>query len=454
MADYFVSDVELTDVADAIREKGGTSAPLEWPGGFVEAIGDISGGGGSGGGSLSDPIRFFDYDGTLVASYTSVPSALPDNPSHDGLIAQGWNYTIAQIQTQFAASGTCDIGQMYITESGDTEIDIVLNDGRLSPYLGLAPNGTVVIDWGDGSAADTMTGTSLTSQKRTKHAYSTAGTYTIKVHVESGKVALYGTSAYTLLSNNSSSASGNRAYANTVQAVRVGNDTNIGNYAFINCCSLSSITLSSGVTGIGQYSFRYCYSLSSVIVPNGVLTIGNYAFSDCYSLSLAILPSGITNIGQYAFMYCYSLPSVVIPSSVTTIGRQAYNYCYGLRSVTLPDSLTSNNSAMFSSCFGLVSLRLPNNMTAISSQIASTCYSLTSITIPSSVTSIESSAFSGCYGLGEIHFLPTTPPRVDNSNAWNNVPTDCKIYVPAGSLSAYTSASNYPSSSTYTYIEE
>lgn len=39
--------------------------------------------------SMDDPIRFFDYDGTLVASYTSVPSVLPINPSHTGLIAQG-----------------------------------------------------------------------------------------------------------------------------------------------------------------------------------------------------------------------------------------------------------------------------------------------------------------------------------------------------------------------------
>lgn len=36
----------------------------------------------------------------------------------------------------------------------------------------------------------------------------------------------------------------------------------------------------------------------------------------------------------------------------------------------------------------------------------------------------------------------------------NYTPTGCKIYVPTGSLAAYTSTSNYPSSSTYTYIEE
>ena len=48
MADYLVTDTELTDVADAIRTKGGTSAALEWPTDFVDAIDAIEAGGGGG----------------------------------------------------------------------------------------------------------------------------------------------------------------------------------------------------------------------------------------------------------------------------------------------------------------------------------------------------------------------------------------------------------------------
>lgn len=43
---YLVTDVELASVADAIRAKGGTSAALEWPSGYVQAISDIQSGGG------------------------------------------------------------------------------------------------------------------------------------------------------------------------------------------------------------------------------------------------------------------------------------------------------------------------------------------------------------------------------------------------------------------------
>ena len=42
--DSAVLDAGLTSVADAIRQKGGTSASLTFPQGFVDAIGEISGG--------------------------------------------------------------------------------------------------------------------------------------------------------------------------------------------------------------------------------------------------------------------------------------------------------------------------------------------------------------------------------------------------------------------------
>ena len=47
MRNYVVSDASLGAVADAIREKGGTTAALEYPDGFVQAIGEIEGGGGN-----------------------------------------------------------------------------------------------------------------------------------------------------------------------------------------------------------------------------------------------------------------------------------------------------------------------------------------------------------------------------------------------------------------------
>nr|DAH36744.1 MAG TPA: hypothetical protein [Caudoviricetes sp.] len=43
--EYLVSGTDMTIVADAIREKGGTTAPLSFPEGMAEAVRDIPSGG-------------------------------------------------------------------------------------------------------------------------------------------------------------------------------------------------------------------------------------------------------------------------------------------------------------------------------------------------------------------------------------------------------------------------
>lgn len=61
MAKYLTDELELQSVADAIRAKGGTSASLAFPSGFVSAIEGIEAGGGSGDHSAEDGI----VDGTI-----------------------------------------------------------------------------------------------------------------------------------------------------------------------------------------------------------------------------------------------------------------------------------------------------------------------------------------------------------------------------------------------------
>jgi hypothetical protein len=99
-------------------------------------------------------------------------------------------------------NGDIWVGQMYITESGDTEIDVVFSDSvRLSPIMSICVNGTVTIDWGDNTTPDTVTGTSLTSTLSVPHTYSNIGNYTIKIHVESGSFQFYSSSGVTSLLN-------------------------------------------------------------------------------------------------------------------------------------------------------------------------------------------------------------------------------------------------------------
>jgi hypothetical protein len=84
--------------------------------------------------------------------------------------------------------------------------------------------------------------------------------------------------------------------------------TSIGNRAFYNCSSLTSITIPNSVTSIGDYAFAYC-SLTSVTIPNSVTSIGNNAFAYC-SLTSVTIPNSVTSIGDYAFRSCSSLTSI------------------------------------------------------------------------------------------------------------------------------------------------
>ena len=405
-------------------------------------------------------VNFIDYDGTLLYSYTAEEfqalTAMPANPTHSGLTSQGWNWSLADAKSQVTAMGKCNIGQMYVTSDGATRIYIHLEEGRLSPYCGFGVNGTAVIDWGDGSSTDTVTGTSVYTVKNTQHVYSAAGDYMIKITVSSGSIQLFGNSSYgsyVLCKGTSTSGTENNVYQNAIQKIEVGSNCSIGNYAFYYCYSFSNITIPNGVTSIGKNAFSNCYSLSNITIPNGVTNIGTDAFYYCYSLSNITIPDGVTSIRNNAFSNCYSLSNITIPNGVTNIGTYAFSGCYSLSNITIPDGVTSIGTNAFYYCQSLSNITIPNGVTSIRNNAFFNCYSLSNITIPDGVTSIGTNAFCSCYGLSFIKFESTTPPTVSNSNAWTGIPTDCIIYVPSGTLSAYTSATNYPSSSTYTYVE-
>ena len=383
---------------------------------------DVNVSGGGGGAAEPNDVEYIDYDGTIVYSYSAADfaqlTAHPANPSHDGLVAQGWNWSLSDAQAYVAEYGGLVIGQMYITESGDSEIDIELHDGRLSPYLSFAPNGTVEIDWGDGSSKDTLTGTSLTTQKSIQHMYSAAGAYTITLHVVSGSFAFLGASSKALLSANGAT-NYNYVYSNSVKAVRIGSGASIGNYAFSSCNSLASISMPSGLTAIKDRAFLYCYSFKSVSIPNGVTSIGTSAFDYCFPLASVSIPNGVTSIGAYAFRSCQPLRRVHIPNGVTVLQIGTFQNCYSLASISIPSGVTS-----------------------IENNAVNSCYSLASVSIPSSVTSIGTSTLQNCYGVGEYHVKASTPPTI-NSYTFYGVPSDCKFYVPAESLEAYKTASNW-----------
>ena len=396
MAKIFIEESTLSAIGDSIRAKTGKTdmiSPLKMP----TEIASIQAGGSSAPVSAND-VTFYDYDGMIVASYTleeaQALTSLPDAPTHDGLTFQGWNWSLENVNILIRSM---NIGAMYITDDGKTRLHIhIVDKTRSTVPLRISQtvaNG-ITIDWGDGSTTETLAGT---GNVNTSHVYGVAGDFTISLTVADGCTLGFGYNS--------------NGYC--VMGIT-------GNSSIVYCNMLQNVEIGSGVTSIGNSAFSSCSSLSSITIPDGVTSIRSSAFTSCYSLSSITIPDGVTSIGSYAFQYCYSLSSITIPDGVTSIGSSTFQYCSSLSSITIPDGVTSIGSGAFSSCS-----------------------SLSSITIPDRVTSIGSGAFSKCYGVAEYHLKPTTPPTLSNTSAFNNIPSDCIIYVPKGCLETYQNATNW-----------
>jgi hypothetical protein len=220
--------------------------------------------------------------------------------------------------------------------------------------------------------------------------------------------------------------------------------TTIGEYAFVQCKSLTSITIPDSVTSIGSNAFKNC-ALASVTIPNSVKSIGDSAFFSCENLVSITIPDSVESIGDEVFSSCARLASVTIPNSVITIGYKMFSSCTGLTDVTIPNSVTSIGSYAFYRCTSLTSVTIPNSVTTIDGDAFSSCTGLTSITIPNSVTSIGEYAFRTCASLASVTCEATTHPILRGINPFYLIAaTSCA--VPAGCIADYqasTWASTY-----------
>jgi len=245
--------------------------------------------------------------------------------------------------------------------------------------------------------------------------------------------------------------------------------TSIGEAAFWNCISLTSVTIPNSVTSIGDLAFMYC-PLTKVTIPNSVTNIGVEAFFGCQKLTNVSISKSVTNIMAPVFWECPNLTGITvdannpsyssvdgvlfnksqtilvkcpegragtytIPTSVTDIGENAFLSCTRLTNVTIPSSVTNIGGGAFSGC-NLTNITIPASVVNIGGGAFQECKHLTSVTIPTSVTSIGDVAFWNCANLTNI----TIPESVTNigKRAFNDCPKLTSISVNAFN-SAYSS---------------
>lgn len=367
----------------------------------------------SGGDTVTDvapnDITFCDYDGTVVAAWAldelSSKTALPDYPTHSGLVCQGWNWTLEDLKS---ANTKVVVGAQYITDDAKTHIYIHLEDGRTSPMLGCCPNGMVLVDWGDGTSADTLTGTNIgTVQWTPTHNYATAGDYVITLTV-TGTVGFIGqssTDAYSCLLRQTSGADGrNMYYLNCIQKIEFGANV-----------------------ALGARALMYCSAIKSITVPKSISMTGSIAMQNCVRLPFFSIPDGVTAIQNDVFRACSNLRTVAIPKSVVSIGAAAF----------LQDTL-------------LWRISIPSGVTSLGANVFYTDTSLTEIAIPAGVTQILASAFINAYGVKIYDFSKhTAVPMLANTNAFTGIAEDCQIRVPSSLVDDWKAAANWANLADY-----
>lgn len=164
----------------------------------------------------------------------------------------------------------------------------------------------------------------------------------------------------------------------------------------------------SEVVGGGAIQFsgsldNFPQNIGAMIFSSGVKSISDYAFSDFMangntfaSSATALEFEAVEVIGEYAFYGFKSAQKIDFPDSLISIGANAFE----------------------------------------------NCTSLTSITIPANVQSLGSYALGGLISLSSLSVKRGTPPKITSDTLYI-LPSTCKIYVPAASLSAYKAAANW-----------
>lgn len=451
------NEVDVVAVTSAI-DSNITAGNIKKDVSILGVTGTYEGGGGTP--TEEKTVRFRDYDGTLLYEYTPTEfaalSAMPSNPTHTGLTAQGWNWTLQGAKTYVAAWGAIEIGQMYTTSDGKTRLYITIDcpsQWQIYLYFGITSKSTtniLTINWGDGSAEETASNVTTSSKS---HKYTSAGDFVITLSYSGATNTGY------YLGNSSSSVNGGNiggtgeyvSYGNVLKKVEMGQKAGINTKSFYSSTCLQSIawgtnnySISSG--SISNNAFNYTNSLRYIVIPTGFTSLSNYCFqySGIEHISLpetfTTLASSVSTSASYLpFYYCIKLKELYIPSSCTMLPNGFFNYCDSLEEFIFPGNtvgsslftlnynslrkvslgaLTSCGSSTFNGCEHLTEVKLSSN-TTLSASMFNGCRTLESLTVPSGVTVIPDSFVSNDYNLKTLT-LPNSVTTIGTNYAYNN----------------------------------
>lgn len=115
----------------------------------------------------------------------------------------------------------------------------------------------------------------------------------------------------------------------SVDGIRV---SRVPDYGFIDCRSVSELTIPASIVSIGAGAFGNWYQLKTVAIPDSVVSIGESAFGGCIVLKEITMGANVQTMGQYPFKGS-QITRITIPASMTEMAQCPFYGCDNLQDI-------------------------------------------------------------------------------------------------------------------------
>lgn len=411
-------------------KENGVFTPAEGVDGFDRVTVEVE---GSGGYSPYDDVCFYDYDGSLLYSCTLEEAhdmtSLPEIPDHSTdavpLISQGWNYTLEEIN---ALNRKADVGAIYNPTDGRTHFTLQMDDKTgltCTTKVRMGGAGTMYFDWGDGTIATNTVGGSETD---VSHSYARNGTYNVTIWCE-------------------------------------GSDWTFTRQCL--CVEAPEAVVGTFVLGTDVNIWWLSIFMQRVLIGTSVeYVIWSNLYEEPKDMSSAL---SFSMIGTMPYLQHFN-----VPRGVKQISADFRN-CYQLRRISLPETAVAAIDYFCSGCYRMDRLCLPlgwknnydgdiaqrfllQNYTgeewtwffSVAHRDLMSSYTLRKLIVTENVAEIHGDQWCQDSPLEEIYLYPITPPSLGStSNMWKNIRKNAVVHVPANSLEAYQTATNWSAFASY-----
>ena len=250
----------------------------------------------------------------------------------------------------------------------------------------------------------------------------------------------------------------------TITSVSIpGTITEIRESAFENCTSLATITIANGTTTIKSKAFAYT-GLQEVTLPRSLTSIADDVFEgcgefavnvpmNCYAYDWCVEKGYISKLkttpaelftyeainGLYAKITGYTgtdvivvIPEMIDDYTIQEIGENAFANNALIEKVVLPDSIISIDSQAFRNCSALKEVDLGNSVESLGYCAFYACTSLTEFYFPDSVTTLDQAVLANCSELSYVNYPRNWNSANRNGYVFAGCPKLTHIDVPEG----------------------